>query len=554
MANAMARDQNSFSCPICLDLLKDPVTIPCGHSYCMDCIKHCWNEDQHPEGVYSCPQCRQAFSPRPALNKSTLIVEMMEKMMNAGLLMTPATQSYTGEVSCDVCSGKKLKAIKSCLVCLASYCETHLRPHYESPAFQKHSLVKASTQLQEQICTHHGKLLEAYCRTDQQCVCMLCMLDEHKGHNIVSAATERAEKQKQMVNTKGKFKQQIEEREKELQELRKAVESYKSCAQAALEDSEKIFTELIRSIEKTCSEVKQLIRAREKATVSRAEELLVLLEQEIAELKGRDNELEQLLHTENHIHSLQRFPAFCASPGSAALPSIAVNQLYTFKDVVKYVSELKDGLENLCKQDVVKISRDVNLVGITEPLTREDFLQYSCQLTLDPNTAHKHLYLTERNKKGSYINSPQAYPDNPERFEKSSQVLCCEGLTGRNYWEVELDGKDGLSVAVSYKSIGRKGWGFECLFGCDQQSWRLDCSSRAVSFWHNNRKLQISAALGSSRLGIYLDHRAGALCFYSITDSMILLHKVKTAFTQPLYPGFGFGYYGSTIKICDSNL
>ncbi|XP_049324101.1 E3 ubiquitin/ISG15 ligase TRIM25-like [Astyanax mexicanus] len=305
MAKAPTKDQDSFSCPICLDLLKEPVTIPCGHSYCMSCIQHCWKEDQHPDSVYSCPQCRQAFSPRPALNKSTIIAEMMEKMKNAGLLTAPAAPRGTGEVSCDVCVGTKLQAVKSCLVCLASYCETHLRPHYQSPAFQKHTLVSASTQLQQQICPHHSKLLEAYCRTDRRCVCMLCILDEHKGHEVVSAAKEMGEKQKQLIDTQSKFKQQIKEREKELQELKEAVQSFKLSTQAAVQDSERIFSELIRSIEKTRSEVTQLIRAREKAVVSRAEELLVWLEQEITELRGKDNELEELLHTENHIYTLQ---------------------------------------------------------------------------------------------------------------------------------------------------------------------------------------------------------------------------------------------------------
>uniref|UniRef100_A0A3B1JGG3 Uncharacterized protein n=1 Tax=Astyanax mexicanus TaxID=7994 RepID=A0A3B1JGG3_ASTMX len=441
MAKAPTKDQDSFSCPICLDLLKEPVTIPCGHSYCMSCIQHCWKEDQHPDSVYSCPQCRQAFSPRPALNKSTIIAEMMEKMKNAGLLTAPAAPRGTGEVSCDVCVGTKLQAVKSCLVCLASYCETHLRPHYQSPAFQKYTLVSASTQLQQQICPHHSKLLEAYCRTDRRCVCMLCILDEHKGHEVVSAAKEMGEKQ------------------------------------------------LIRSIEKTRSEVTQLIRAREKAVVSRAEELLVWLEQEITELRGKDNELEELLHTENHIYTLQ-------------VENIDIQIFTAFRD-------------DFNKYNLFLFS-----------------LLDSCQLTLDPSTAHRQLCLTEGNTRGRYTSVRQAYPDDPGRFDKNAQVLCCEGLMGRSYWEVELDRKDGLTVAVSYKSISRKGWGYDVTFGCDQQSWRLDSG-------------------GGSKVGVYLDHRAGALSFYSITEPIVLLHKVTAVFNQPLYPGFGFGYYESAVKICD---
>ncbi|KAG9331987.1 hypothetical protein JZ751_016263, partial [Albula glossodonta] len=325
-------DQDQFSCPICLDLLKDPVAVPCGHSYCMGCIKGCWDQDDHT-GVYSCPQCRQTFTPRPVLGRNTMLAEVVEKLKKTGLQAAPPAHCYAGpgDVACDVCTGRKLKAIKSCLVCLASYCETHLQPHYESPAFKKHKLVQATGNLQEKICSHHDKPLEVYCRTDQQCICYLCMLDEHKGHDTVSAAAERAEKQKGLGETQRKFQQRIQEREKELQDLRQAVQSYKRSAQAAVEDSERIFTELIRSIERRRSEVKELIRDQEKAAVSWAEGLLEQLEQEIAELRRRDAELEQLSHTEDHIHFLQSCQSVCAPPGPGDLPSITVKPHLSFE-------------------------------------------------------------------------------------------------------------------------------------------------------------------------------------------------------------------------------
>ncbi|XP_031675748.1 tripartite motif-containing protein 29-like [Oncorhynchus kisutch] len=110
---------------------------------------------------------------------------------------------------------------------LASYCETHLQPHYESPAFKKHKLVKATAQLEEKICSHHDKLLEVYCRTDQQCICLLCVMDEHKGHDTVSAAAERTEKQRQLGMSQQKVQQRFQERKKELKKLQQAVKSFK---------------------------------------------------------------------------------------------------------------------------------------------------------------------------------------------------------------------------------------------------------------------------------------------------------------------------------------
>ncbi|XP_064190334.1 tripartite motif-containing protein 16-like isoform X20 [Anguilla rostrata] len=541
-------DQDQFSCPICLDLLKGPVTIPCGHSYCMGCIKGYWDQDDYAR-AYSCPQCRQTFNPRPVLGRNTMLAEVVEKLKKTGFRAAPPANCYTstGDVACDVCTGSKHNAIRSCLVCLASYCETHLQPHYESPAFQKHKLVKATGNLQEKICSHHNKVLQVYCRTDHQCICSLCRMNEHRGHDTVSAAAERTEKQKQLGKTQSKFQQRIQEREKELQDLRQAVQSLKCSAQAAVEDSEMVFTELISFIERRRSEVKDLIRDQEKAEVSRAERFLERLEQEIAELRRRDAELEQLSHTEDHIRFLRSCQSLCVPPGPADSPRTSVSPHISFEAVRKSVSELKERLEDVFKMEFVKVSGRVGGVRILELNTREDFLQYSCQLTLDPNTAYKYLRLSEGNRKVTRVAEIQSYPDHPDRFEYWPQVLCREGLTGCCYWEAEWSGEDGVSIAVSYKEIIRKGRGDDCHLGYNYKSWRLYCSPTSFSFRYNTETIKISVP-PTFRVGVYLDHGAGTLSFYSISDTMTLLHRVQTIFTQPLYPGFGF-HAGSSIKL-----
>uniref|UniRef100_A0A674BLS4 Fish virus induced TRIM protein n=1 Tax=Salmo trutta TaxID=8032 RepID=A0A674BLS4_SALTR len=223
-------DQDQFCCSVCLDLLKEPVTTACGHSYCRSCIDGCWDQDVL-KGAYSCPQCRETFSPRPTLSKNNMLAEVVEKLKKTGLQAAPPPAlcyAGPGDVVCDVCTGtRKQKALMSCLVCLASYCETHLQSHYEFPALKKHKLVKATAQLQEKICSHHDKLLEVYCRTDQQCICYQCLMDEHKGHDTVSAAAERTEKQRQLGMSQQKVQQRFQERKKELKELQQAVESLK---------------------------------------------------------------------------------------------------------------------------------------------------------------------------------------------------------------------------------------------------------------------------------------------------------------------------------------
>ncbi|XP_041714159.1 tripartite motif-containing protein 16-like [Coregonus clupeaformis] len=542
-------DQDLFCCSVCLDLLKEPVTTACGHSYCRSCIEGCWDQDVL-KGVYSCPQCRETFTPRPNLRKNNMLADLVEKLKKTGLQAAPPPAlcyAGPGDVACDVCTGtRKQKALMSCLVCLASYCETHLQSHYESSALKKHKLVKATAQLQEKICSHHDKLLEVFCRTDQQCICLLCVMDEHKGHDTVSAAAGRTEKQRQLGMSQQKVQQRFQEREKELKELQQAVESLKRSAQAAVEDSDKIFTELIRSIERRRSEVKELIRGQEKAQVSQAEGLLEQLEQEIAELRKRSTELEQLSHTEDHIHFLQSYQSLSSTIVSSDLPSIVVRPLQYFGDVSKTVSELREKLEDVLKGEWTKISTTVNIVDVLlppEPKTREQFLQYSCQLTLDPNTAHTRLSLSEGNRKVTYTGQVQPYPVHPDRFTNWWQVLCREGLSGRCYWEVEWSGED-VYTAVSYKDISRTGR--DGGFGYNDKSWCLLCYSGGYRFRHNHVMTTVSGPQ-SSRVGVYLDHKAGTLSFYSVSDTMTLLHRVQTTFTQPLYPGFWL--YNGTAEL-----
>ncbi|XP_058872593.1 tripartite motif-containing protein 16-like [Acipenser ruthenus] len=323
-----------------------------------------------------------------------------------------------------------------------------------------------------------------------------------------------------------------------------------------IKESEKIFTELIRSIEKIHTEVIELIGANEKAAVNQAEGRMKKLEQEIAELRRRNAELKQLSETEDHIHFLQNFQSLCAPPEAGDLPSVTVNTDISFGAVRKAVSELKDHIEDFCKGELVKITTTVNEVAVyslqaPEPRNRAEFLKYSCQLTLDPNTAYRNLCLSEGNRKVTLRGETQRYPDHSERFENWTQVLCREGLSGtRCYWEIEWSG-GGADIGVTYKGISRKGWDRSCILGFNDKSWSLFCSDSSYTARHNNNETTITAP-PSPRIGVYLDFNAGTLSFYGVSDTMTLLHRFQTTFTEPLYPGFML-YYDSSVTICQLN-
>lgn len=245
----------------------------------------------------------------------------------------------------------------------------------------------------------------------------------------------------------------------------------------------------------------------------------------------------------------------------------------SFEGVKKSVAELKQRLEDFCKGAFANISKKVQDIHILqaskpspplpqvkdrcveskEPTTREEFLKYACQLTLDQNTAHKNLLLSKDNKVAGWNDFALPYPDHPDRFDNMPVVLCREALTGRCYWEVEWDGIQAI-IAVSYKGINRKKNlsspdAFSKFLEFYDQSWSLDWNIAQVC--ENKKQIQLTS-WSSRRIGLFLDHKAGTLAFYNIADKMTLIYRVKTTFTQPLYPAFWIKIQ-SKIKLCPLN-
>ncbi|KAK2818534.1 hypothetical protein Q5P01_024095 [Channa striata] len=545
-------DRETFSCSICLDLLKDPVTIPCGHSYCIKCITRFWDGEDKKRS-HSCPQCRKTFTPRPVLVKNTMLAALVEELKKTGLQAAPADPCYAGaeDVACDVCTGRKLKALKSCLVCLASYCESS-QPHYESPAFQKHKLSDPCKKLQENICSRHDEVMKIFCLTDGQCICYLCSVDQHRGHDTVSAAAERTERQRELEGSRQKLQQRIQDREKDVKLLQQEVEAISVSADKAVEDSEKIFTELIRLMEKRRSEVKQQIRSRQETEVSRVKELEEKLEQEITELKRKDASLEQLSLTEDHIQFVHSYPSVSALREPPDSSSINIRPLRHFEDVTAAVSQLRDQLQDLLRQTGTNVSQRLTEVDVllppADPKTRAEFLKYSREITLDPNTANTRLLLSEGNRKVTVMSEDRFYSRHPDRFTTCRQVLSRESLTGRCYFEVEWTGT-GVRVSVAYKNISRAGNWKESGFGNNNKSWALYCFKNKYDFNYNNIQTPVSGP-PSSRVGVYLDHRAGVLSFYSVSETMTLFHRVQTTFTQPLHAGLWLCGFRDTAEVC----
>ncbi|CAL8290697.1 unnamed protein product [Lota lota] len=189
--------------------------------------------------------------------------------------------------------------------------------------------------------------------------------------------------------------------------------------------------------------------------------------------------------------------------------------------------------------------------------------KYACELTLDPNTAHRRLSLSEDNRKVTRVGEDQSYPDHPERFDYWSQVLCREGLTGCCYWEVAWEG--GVDIGVTYRGITRRGGGGDSSLGENNKSWSLHCDDDdgddvdvSYSAWYNGSRTVIRLPPpGSNRVGLYLDRRAGTLSFYRVSpdvggssDTLTHIYTFQSTFTQEdLLPGFVL-WGSASVSLC----
>ncbi|MBN3320129.1 A33 protein, partial [Atractosteus spatula] len=514
--------EEQFLCSICLDTFTSPVSTPCGHSFCLACIGGYWDSSD----VCQCPLCKTKFPIRPDLSVNRSLAEITEQFKRTRVSSDEGLCAKPGEVSCDSCTGRKLKAVKSCLVCLASYCETHIQPHYQGAAFRRHRLIEPVESLEDRLCEKHERLLELFCRTDQTCVCVLCTETDHKTHSTVPAETEWTEKKTQLRKTETEVQQMIQDRLKKVEEIKQAVELSKSCAQREMEDSLQVFTALRNSIERSQAELIELIEEKQRAAERRAEGIIKELEQEITELKRRNTELEQLSHTEDHIHFLQSFPSLCSPPHPKDWSDIPVHPDLCLGAVRRAVCQLEDRL----REEVEKVP------GVKFKRLRK----HAADVTLDANTAHLYLILSEDGKQVRHGDTRQDLPDNPERFDDCVYVLGKDGITsGRHYWEVEVGEKTEWDLGVARESINRKGgitlspqYGYWTVWlengneykACDDSSVLLPLSQKP------------------QKVGVYVDYEGGQVSFYNV-DNRSHIYTFTASFTEKLFPLFSPGLH-----------
>ncbi|XP_035984423.1 E3 ubiquitin/ISG15 ligase TRIM25 [Fundulus heteroclitus] len=373
--------EEQFNCPVCLDLPKDPVTIPCGHSYCMGCIKDFWSKDD-PKGVYSCPQCRQTFCPKPPLSRNTMLAEAVEQLRKGGLTpeMRDSIRSAgglssriksklpTGVVLCDLCKGEQTPALRSCLVCMSSLCETHLKPHKTKKSLKQHELIAPTSNLAEKICTQHKYLQEFFCRQCKMFVCWLCTSNQHKDHECVSTKAERMEREKLLSTIQAQNQQRLKAREQELKDMKKMMEGIKRSTDNVHRETETALGELQRSVERLQELLEEVLDQASMEKMNQAQEVADKLEAEIQERRKRDTEMKDLASCEDNIFYLQTCDSMSSPLECGDQPPVKVNVDATFEPVLEAVLALRNRVEDLCNQELGNITKREFHVVLNEHL------------------------------------------------------------------------------------------------------------------------------------------------------------------------------------------
>ncbi|XP_028455928.1 E3 ubiquitin-protein ligase TRIM47-like isoform X1 [Perca flavescens] len=402
------QSEDQFLCSICLDVFTDPVSTPCGHNFCKNCITEHWNTSNR----CLCPLCKEGFTTRPDLRVNTFISEMVAQFRQSAQQKASSSSSEQqvskpGEVPCDVCTGTKLKALKSCLVCLVSYCEIHLETHQTTSGLKRHQLIDPVENLEGRMCTKHDKPLELFCKTDQTCVCMLCSVLDHKMHDVVPLKEEYEGKKAELGKTGAEIQQMIQKRRLKIQEIKHSVDLSEEDADREIAEGVQVFTSLKESVERGLNELINTIKEKQKTTEKQAEAFIKELEQEISQLMKRSTEVEQLSRSEDHLHLLQSVQSLNIQqpPPTKDWTEVSIRPSSYEGTVVKAMVQLE---ETLSKEMKKLLEAELKRVQ-----------QYAVDVTLDPDTAHPQLILSDD---GKPVNHGPTGP-NPRRNDPAEDRL-----------------------------------------------------------------------------------------------------------------------------------
>ncbi|CAL8255745.1 unnamed protein product [Boreogadus saida] len=400
------------------------------------------------------------------------------------------------DVPCDVCTGTQLKAVKSCLVCFVSFCQTHLEPHQRVTVLKKHRLVEPMDRLEDRMCKKHDRLLELFCKTEQVCVCQSCTEGDHRSHPVVPLKEEYEVKMAQLGKIEAEVQQMIQERKIKIKEIIDTVQLSKKDADSEVADGVQILTALICWVEKFRDDLNQMVKERLESTENQSKYLIKELVQEIA------------------------FRSLKDPPPTRDWTTVEVRP-------PSYVGTLRrslDRLEETLNMEMKKLRDDVEL---------KRFQQYEVDVTLDPDTAHPQLILSEDGKQVHDGGVAKKLTDNPKRFTLSPRVLTRQSFSsGRFYFEVQVKNKTLWRLGVARESIDRN---VQSMLAPDNGCWSILFIKDGLLFDARPAvRLPLRAEL--QKVGVFVDYDEGLVSFYDVEARVHLYSAAGCTFREPLYP------------------
>ncbi|XP_073537085.1 E3 ubiquitin/ISG15 ligase TRIM25-like [Phyllobates terribilis] len=514
---ACAEFEDELLCSICLRTFEDPVPLRCGHNFCRMCIEFELDAVfRKGSGDFTCPDCKAELEEHPIHPRNLTPSNTAE-----GFLSTRLEQVDAG-LFCIYCIHVKIPAVKSCLHCEASLCDSHLKVHSKS---EEHILTDPIVFKESKRCPIHDKVLQYYCPKDATCICLLCRLaGDHIGHPVEQLNEATKKKKKKMRNVLKKMIKKNEKIEEKLQSLKEQQnESHKETTREM-----KKVTALFRSIRSMLDDLETKVLTHHSTQdnhVSLISDLIREMEIKKDEICSKISHLEELCFMTNPWSILQE-----------PLPS-QENLFVSQEDATLVESKALHPADGL---DAVVIS-EILYKGFTDVMTfakKNIFSHEETDLLLDTRRAGVNVDISDDLKMASWSQIKQIRPGQQMHLERCQVLSTCLFSSGRHFWDVETSKSGTWNLGVCYVSMPKSGDMAE--IGSNNKSWCLSKfhNSSQYSVAHNDREVLIEQKTPNNKFRLYLDYEAGKLSFYELDDPIRLLHVVTTKFKEPLHAAF----------------
>ncbi|XP_066442748.1 E3 ubiquitin-protein ligase TRIM65 [Eleutherodactylus coqui] len=503
-----------MECSICLEVFKNPLTLECGHSFCQDCIRRHWDQEEAATS-FSCPDCRARFDKRPEPKKNVSLEKMVQEMKKSRAPLPPV-QADAGA-------------------------------HSTAPT----------------LCQRHHRALSFYCCTDSRCICYKCLQNGCRDHDWQDMEELSQQEKKKLSADLLASECQQKQAEEKIEEWKSKIKNIKDFHEKMVSGIIAKFEQVQKSLEECQILVVESVNCEKNAALTQVEEHVLQLQRHHQDLKEHQKEVEMLLNNNGvaFLESLPQVMPVLVAPESPNVQQCGNLQTEAVTKILPEVTRLLQlELPNLLHPENPRessgIVSDIS-VNDTPRITlieqnpclhaaparictlRAQLYKDYRNLKFDPETANQYIEISEENCKATHKYRKNDVPDSPKRF-KSTQVMCTEGFSeGSHYWEVGVS-KNFVELGVAYESLNRSKEQAN-IIGRNTSSWSLQLRSMRHSVWHNDKETKLQFPM-FTEIGIHLDLTAGSLTFYGVQDGYLQrLHSFSCILVEKVFPVFWIG-------------